>query len=244
MLEGEFNSMREMYKFDPDFVPKPYTWGKLNVSNPATYFFLCDFIEMSSNPDPVQLCIKIVQLHRASESPNGQFGFHVNTWQGNLPQRTQWNSSWVDYYIQMVRGAMDLNRERNGTWRNLEQVVDRPITHVVPQVLRPLETDGRAVKPTLIHGDLWDGNFGIEIETGNIYVFDASGYYAHNEMEIAMWRGTFNKVLSSKVYLNAYLSRMGISEPVEQFEDRNRIYSCYMTLHESACHSGSIFREE
>ncbi|KAL8838170.1 MAG: hypothetical protein Q9176_005253 [Flavoplaca citrina] len=33
------------YKTAPKFVPKPYTWGKLNVSKPDTYFFLCDFID-------------------------------------------------------------------------------------------------------------------------------------------------------------------------------------------------------
>lgn len=245
MLEGEFNSMSELYKTAPTFVPKPYTWGKLNVSNPETYYFLCDFIEMTNeNPDPVQLCTKLVQMHQASESPTGQFGFHINTCQGNLPQQTAWNPSWVDFYVQLVKGAMQLNRERNGTWKNLEQVVDRLITHVVPQVLGPLEAEGRVVKPTLIHGDLWDGNIGIDFETGEIYAFDASAYYAHNEMEIAIWRGKFNKVLSSKVYLNSYISRMGVSEPAEQFEDRNRIYSSYMCLHESACHNGSSFREE
>lgn len=80
---------------------------------------------------------------------------------------------------------MQLNRERCGTWKNLEQVVDRLITHVVPQVLRPLEAEGRAVNPTLVHGDLWDSNVGIDAELGEIYVFDASVYYAHTEMEIA-----------------------------------------------------------
>ncbi|KAK0517346.1 hypothetical protein JMJ35_000501 [Cladonia borealis] len=123
---------------------------------------------------------------------------------------------------------MQLNRERNGVWKNLEQVVDRRITHVVPQVLGPLEAEGRVVKPTLIHGDLWDGNIGTDLETGETYVFDTSVYYAHNEMEVAMWRGRLNKV-------------DGISEPAEQFDDRNRIYH---TLHESACHDGSSFQEE
>ena len=237
--------MSELYKTAPTFVPKPYTWGKLNVSNPDTYYFLCDFIEMiNENPDPAQLCTKLVQMHQASQSPTGQFGFHLNTCQGNLPQQTAWNPSWVDFYIQLVKGAMQLNRERNGVWKNLEQVVDRLITHVVPQVLGPLEAQGRFVKPTLIHGDLWDGNIGTDLETGEIYVFDASVFYAHNEMEVAMWRGRLNKVVYAKVYLNSYLNRMGISEPAEQFDDRNRIYSCYHTLHESACHDGSSFREE
>ncbi|CAI6336637.1 unnamed protein product [Periconia digitata] len=245
MLEGEFNSMCELYKNAPDFVPEPYAWGKLNVAHPETYYFLCDFIEMTSqNPDPDQLCTKLARLHQESVSPNGKFGFHVNTCQGNLPQQTKWHENWMGFYIQLVNGAMQLNRERNGTWKNLEQVVERLITKVVPQLLEPLEADGRKVKPCLIHGDLWDGNVGTNFETGEIYVFDASVYYAHNEMEIAMWRGKFNKVVASRIYTNTYLARMGISEPAEQFDDRNCLYSSYMLLHESACHNGSSFREE
>ncbi|KAE8453868.1 hypothetical protein EG329_007644 [Mollisiaceae sp. DMI_Dod_QoI] len=245
MLEGEFHSMSELYKTAPNFVPEPYTWGQLNTTNPETYYFLCDFIEMlTENPDPVQLCTKLVQLHQASESPTGQFGFHINTCQGNLPQQTAWNPSWMAFYIQLLKGAMQLNREINGVWKDLDPLVDRLITHVVPQLLGPLEADGRVVKPTLIHGDLWDGNIGTDFETGEIYTFDASVYYAHYEMEIAMWRAKFCKILTSKVYLNTYLSRMGISEPAEQFEDRHRLYSCYMLLHESACHNGSSFREQ
>ena len=245
MLESEFNSMCEVYNTAPIFVPKPYTWGKLNVSNPDPNYLLSDFIEMTNqSPDPVQLCTKLVGVHQASISPTTMLGFHVNTCQGNLAQQTTWNSSWVDYYIQLVRGAMRLNTEIIGKWKNLEQCVDRLISHVVPQVPAPLESNGRVVKSCLIHGDLWEGNIGTDSETGEIYIFDASAHYAHNEMDIAMWRGTFNRVVSSKAYINNYLSKMGISEPVEQFGDRDRIYNIYHTLHESACHKGSSFWEE
>ena len=261
-MEGEFNTMTELHKFAPNFVPKPYTWGKLNIDEPATYFFLCEFIEMTNeNPDPVQLCTKLVQLHQKSVSPTGKFGFHIDTCQGPLPQATEWCSSWVDYYIQLTRRAMQLNTEICGPWRDLEQVVEHLIEHVVPKVLGPLEANGRSVKPSLIHGDLWEGNTGISFETGEVYAFDASGHYCHNEMEIAMvllaiphvmskltvyyqWR-MCSQGFGSKTYLNAYLSRMGISEPTEQFDDRNRIYSAYITLFASACHNGgNNYREE
>lgn len=232
MLEGEYHSMCELYGAAPQFVPEPYKFGKLNVSDPDTYFFLCSFIEMTNdNPDPVQLATKLVHLHQNSRSPEGKFGFHFNTCQGNLPQHTAWNSSWVDFYIQLVRGAMKLNKDLNGDWKDLEECVERLITNVVPKVLGPLEADGRVVKPCLIHGDLWDGNVGTDFETGELYAFDASVYYAHYEMEIAMWRAKFVKTLGAKVYMNTYLSRMGVSEPAEGFDDRHRIYSVYMTLH-------------
>ena len=237
--------MCELYKFAPGFVPKPYTWGKLNVSDPEMYYLLMDFIKMTNqNPDPIQLCTKLVGMHQASVSPTSMFGFHVVSCPGKLTQQTTWNPSWVDYYVQLLRGAMQLDTEVNGKWKTLTQCVDRLISHVVPNVLGPLESDGRTVKPCLLHGNLWDGNIGTVFETGEVYVFAASAHYAHNEMEVALWRGNVNKMVSSKVYLNNYLSRTGISEPAEQFDDRDRIYSIYHTLHESACEYGSSFREQ
>src|SRR5690348_16690647 len=48
LLEGEFNSMSELHKTMPNFVPEPYAWGKYSSERPETYFFLSEFIEMSN----------------------------------------------------------------------------------------------------------------------------------------------------------------------------------------------------
>ena len=153
MLEAEFQSMNELYKVAPNLVPKPHAWGQLNVSNPDTYYFLCDFIDITTkNPDPIQLCAKLVTLHRASKSPNGKFGFHIIPIRGNLPLQTTWNPSWSDFFIKLFHGTLSLDQKINGTWKNLGQLVDGVTTHVVPQVLGPLEADGRSIKPSLIHG--------------------------------------------------------------------------------------------
>ncbi|KAH6882135.1 hypothetical protein BKA58DRAFT_446573 [Alternaria rosae] len=90
MLEGEYNSMCELYKVASTFFPKRYAYAQFNVSDPKSYFLLCSFLDMDTSqaPDPEQLCKKLVMLHLSSESPTGQFGFHINTYQGNLPQQT------------------------------------------------------------------------------------------------------------------------------------------------------------
>lgn len=230
---------------EPTFVPKPHAWGKLNVESPDTYYFLCDFIEMSDlKPGPQQFATEVARMHQASKSPTGHFGFYCNTVHGNLPLQTTWNPSWMSYFSQLVKGAMVLNKERNGDWKDLEQQVDKLLSHVVPELLGPLEADGRTVKPTLIHSNLWDGNIGLRLENGETCAYDSCVHYAHNEMEIAMWRTRSCKVLKNKAHVNAYLSRMGISEPIHQFEDRNRLYACCFALHASACNGGSYYREE
>ena len=90
MLEGEFNSMTELYKVVPYFVPKPYAWGKFQRPSPETYFFLCEYIEMANDmPDPAQFCSRVSELHKLSKSPNNCFGFHVTTNQGKFPQSVE-----------------------------------------------------------------------------------------------------------------------------------------------------------
>jgi protein-ribulosamine 3-kinase len=72
MMEGEFNSMSAIYGLIPSFVPKPQAWGKFKLATPETYFFLCDFVEMSNDmPDPVAFCARVAELHRISVS-NGE----------------------------------------------------------------------------------------------------------------------------------------------------------------------------
>ncbi|MCJ1384246.1 hypothetical protein MMC17_007362 [Xylographa soralifera] len=245
MLEGEFHSMNELYKAAPNLVPKPHAWGQLTISNPNTYYFLCDFLEITGrNPDPVQLCAKLVALHKSSTSPTNMFGFHINPLRGNLPLQTTWNSSWSDFFIQLFRGTLSLDQKINGTWKNLGQLVEQAITHIVPQVIGPLEADGRSRHKLTKDSDLWDGNIGTDPKTGDIYIFDASSYYAHNEMDIAIWRSLPNSVVGSGVYVKTYIAQMGISKPAEQFEDRHMLYSAFTALHAAACHNRSSAREE
>ncbi len=43
----------------------------------------------------------------------------------------------------------------------------------------------KAVKPTLLHGDLWSGNYLIA-KNGTPYLIDPAIYFGHNEVDIAM----------------------------------------------------------
>ncbi|KAI9646579.1 hypothetical protein NHQ30_004574 [Ciborinia camelliae] len=168
MLEGEFHGMTELYRTLPSFVPKPHAWGKFESAS-ETYFFLCDFIQMSNDaPDPTEFCSSLAKLHKASKSPTGSFGFHVITYQGKFAQAVQWDNSWQSFFRSLLSGAMRLDMQENGIWDELDKVSKQTLSQVLPQLLGPLESEGRHVKPTLIHGDLWDGNIGTDFESGNI----------------------------------------------------------------------------
>lgn len=47
-----------------------------------------------------------------------------------------------------------LDQEKNGLWKEFMIVCDLAVEKVVPRLLEPLQSEGRDIKPCLIHGDL------------------------------------------------------------------------------------------
>ncbi|KAK4652821.1 hypothetical protein QC762_0077140 [Podospora pseudocomata] len=93
-------------------------------------------------------------------------------------------------------------------------------------MLEPLE--GK-IKPCLIHGDLWDENSATDEATGKPFVFDPTAFYAHNEHEIGNWRAVRHK-LSRKEYVEQYKRCFPPDEPVQEWDDRNLLYSLRFDL--------------
>lgn len=191
MMQGEFHAISEFYKVAPDFVPKPHSWGKYALEDSEAYFLLLEYIEMTNAtmPDPVQLCSKLARVHRDSQSPTGQFGFPVTTCQNLYPQNVGWESNWTTFYTALIKHVMAMDFQTNGYWEDLDKAEQRIVEHVIPRLLDALVQDGRSIKPSLIHADLWEGNTGISLENGNVYTYDSAGFYAHNELDVSDWRG-------------------------------------------------------
>lgn len=189
MVYGEYESMKAIYNVAPNFAPKPIAWGTYQDC-PDTHFFLCEYRDMAADmPDPDKFAARLAALHNNSASPTGKFGFHVVTHNGNLPQMTDWEDSWEIFFAKSMRHALDLETAVKGWNPELDFLVPALFERVIPRLLRPLESEGWSVKPSLIHGDLWYANSGIDTETGESLVFDACCFYAHNECELAGFYG-------------------------------------------------------
>jgi protein-ribulosamine 3-kinase len=114
-------------------------------------------------------------------SPTGKFGFHIQTYAGNLPQYTEWEDGWESFFTKSMRQALDLEIKAKGYDSEFDDLIPILFDTVIPRLLRPLESDGRRVKPSLVHGDLWFANSGIDADSDEPLIFDACCFYAHNE---------------------------------------------------------------
>ncbi|KAL8375679.1 hypothetical protein RB595_006998 [Gaeumannomyces hyphopodioides] len=221
MVSGEFASMTAAHQVVPEFVPKPLAWGAYDTV-PDAHFFLCEFRDMVDDmPDPHKFGSLLARLHQSSASPTGKFGFHTTTYAGNLPQFVGWEDSWEAFFAKSMRHALDLEIERRGTTEELDSLSKVLFDKVIPRLLRPLESNGRSVKPSLVHGDLWYANAGIDAESD----------------EFGQWRPACNRF--GDEYVAAYNSFVQISPPEEDFEGRLDLYRLRFDTHVSALFLGS-----
>ena len=183
MLRGEYESSKIIYGLMNDFLPKPFGFGKYKNPNPPTYFYLAEFVEMDVKiaPDPAEFTKRLAQLHKLSRSPTGKFGFHIQTCDGKVAQNVNWQDSWATFFTKLLLGICERDLAINGPWPELERATEHLANVVIPRLLGILQEDGRVLKPSIIHGDLWEGNMGINMGTGKSILFDAGSYYGHNE---------------------------------------------------------------
>lgn len=184
-LKGEYESTLAISLIVPDFVPQPIGWGTYSLV-PDTHFYICEFCNLLVDelPSTAEFCDKLAMLHKksaASPKSRGKFGFHVTTYNGNLPQENAWQDSWEKFFINGLRHMFTLNEEAGGKCEELESLLPGLFEKVIPRLLRPLETNGNTVAPVLVHGDLWCGNASVRLEDDAPIIFDPSSFWAHNE---------------------------------------------------------------
>lgn len=180
-LKGEFEPTSVIHAVVGDFAPNPIGWGSFK-NLPGAHYYFCRFYELAEElPEPARFCKKVATLHARSESPNGRFGFHVVTYNGDLPQKNTFTNSWEDFFTDGFKHMIELNIDRGGPWDQLKGLDIAMITKVIPRLLRPMETGGRSIKPSLVHGDLWCGNAAVDKVTGLPLIYDPASFFAHNE---------------------------------------------------------------
>lgn len=115
------------------------------------------------------------KLHKHS---NSFFGLDHDNYIGSLQQSNRKHNDWVTFYIEerlepQIILAKDDHKIESSLVKNFEKLYS-----VLPEIF-PIE------KPSLIHGDLWSGNFIIN-EKGMACILDPAVHYAFREMDIAM----------------------------------------------------------
>ncbi|KAH7320423.1 fructosamine kinase [Rhizoctonia solani] len=226
---AETRSLELMFAAAPGLCP-----NVISASHEGRPYLISDYLNLSSLSSSARASNILAQrlateLH-ATRSENGKYGFECPTFCGETKIDNGWYDTWADAYNAMIGGLLD-KLERKGSYKELcgkgREVQQRVIPHYLGDRLK-------GVEPVLCHGDLWSGNVGSDAN-GNPAIFDPSSYYGHNESDLAIGRmfGGF-----SSAFYDEYHSLRPKSEPVEEYDQRLKLYQLFHYLNHTVLFGG------
>jgi protein-ribulosamine 3-kinase len=121
---------------------------------------------------------QLAEHHRQGSA--NSYGWSSDNYLGSTPQCNEARDTWVAFFSECrLRYQLRLARQRGLGSGELYRSADR--------LLERLETwlAGDEARPSLLHGDLWSGNFLVGAD-GYAVVIDPAVYYGSRETELAM----------------------------------------------------------
>ncbi len=156
---------------------------------------------------------RLARLHACNED---HFGLSFDNYIGRLPQSNRMAESWSEFFPDsriepQLKMAIDQGRIDSSIQTHWDRLAGR-LEEIFPEC-----------RPSLIHGDLWGGNYFFDADNRAVLI-DPAVYYGHPEMELSFTRmfGGF-----SDAFYDAYAGETRI-EP--GFSDRIPIYNLYPLL--------------
>lgn len=146
----------------------------------AHAFLALEWIELGAKtPDAARrLGTALAQLHRRT---GDAFGWHRDNYIGRTPQPNGELSSWPEFFRERrLAWQLSLGR-RNGLGTKTLALGDSLLARI-----EEFFADHNP-EPSLLHGDLWGGNWGADA-SGRPYLYDPAAYYGDREADIAMTR--------------------------------------------------------
>jgi protein-ribulosamine 3-kinase len=143
-------------------------------------FLALEWIELTGSTKASEALLgeQLAWQHRQT---NAQFGWDRDNTIGATPQPNGWSADWIGFLRERrLLHQLEL-AERNGADA---RTIERGRT--LCQLLDAFFTSYRPA-PSLLHGDLWGGNWGTD-DDGLPVVFDPAVYFGDREADIAMTR--------------------------------------------------------
>ena len=171
----EANGLNELKKADVIKVPEVIIAEK--------NFILLEFIHSSSKSKTFfrDFGIKFSNMHKYNSK---SFGFYENNYIGanpqlNIPEKDEQNN-WTKFYFNNRILYQYKLAEKNGYAAEELMLGISKLENKIEKIL-----SGSKESPSLLHGDLWSGNYMTD-NNGNACLIDPAVYYGHREADLGM----------------------------------------------------------
>lgn len=172
LFEAEADGLAEIIASGTLRAPQPLCHGAVE----GCAWLVLEYLELSGDGCGRRLGLELAAMHRHGAP---RFGWWRDNSIGSTPQSNTRRDDWIGFWREQRLGfQLDLAR-RNGYGGRLQHLGERLMARL--EAFFP----GYAPRPSLLHGDLWGGNWGCD-ESGRPVVFDPAVYYGDREADLAM----------------------------------------------------------
>lgn len=153
-------------------IPNVISSGNPKDGRPG--YLLMEFIEEGRSGDSFEFGRNLSKMHQTNAD---QFGLEVDNYIGSLPQSNNRHDNWINFFVKeriipQIQMAVDSGKLSSGIFQNWERLSTK-LNEIFP-----------SAKSSLLHGDLWGGNYLFNSE-GKAVLIDPAVYYGHPEMDLA-----------------------------------------------------------
>lgn len=211
MFAAEADGLAELKSASAIRVPQVVQTGR---GNNVVYLAL-EWLDMEQADSTVERCFgeQLAEMHRTTRD---QFGWHRDNTIGLTPQINTRSDDWVQFFREHRLGFQLTLAMQNGFAGDLKDRGERLLKRL------PIYFEGEEPVASLLHGDLWSGNWGCS--NGVPVIFDPAVYYGDRETDLAMTRlfGGFGRD-----FYDAYESNWPFPEG---HVERQHLYQLYHVL--------------
>jgi fructosamine-3-kinase len=172
------------------------------------------------------------EMHKFTSN---SFGFYEDNYIGSNPQTNipveNEKASWVSFYFnKRILFQLQLAEQLGNSTEELRKGISK-LENKIEEII-----GNSAEKPSLLHGDLWGGNYIVD-ENGNAVLMDPAVYYGHREADLGMTKlfGGF----SSEFY-RAYNETFPLEDG---YDYRENIYKLYHVLNHLNLFGGGYYSQ-
>ncbi len=175
MFIKEANGLKELSKANTLRVPEVLSFND--------DYILLEFISTGSRKKNFfeDFGRRFAEMHKYTSN---EFGFFEDNFIGsnpqiNIPDEKEKND-WVSFYFnKRILFQLQLAEKLGNSTDTLRKGVSK-LENKIEEII-----GGSTEKPSLLHGDLWSGNYMVD-ENGNAVLIDPAVYYGHREADLGM----------------------------------------------------------
>lgn len=155
--------------------PRVIDSGEIN----GDAFLILSYLDEGTSGSQRELGQLVAKMH-SQQQQDGQFGFDLPHEGGDISFDNSWSESWVEIFVERRMDHLRDELMRKGLWHAEDNKVYEQVRTVIVN-----ELEDHHSKPSLLHGDLWGGNY-MFLTDGRPALFDPAPFYGDREFDLGI----------------------------------------------------------